>query len=206
MKGLRGLLKRASVVCHPELEHQKNCAGHRAELATTHASLSWRIISIRYTTQHHPQALTRTPARATSREVRRMCLEQPAAMTLVMMLRGGKTTQTKTERNARVTAGEESQRKENHEVRDAQTSVTEQHVPRRISGKETLSEHPVAVTTQEALDGYREKTMRVAIAENSTFNRVSVSPSGALDMTHCDFSLKSARMQEEGHRWSLLRA
>ena len=53
------------------------------------------------------------------------------------------------------------------EVRDAQQSITEQHVPRRISKKTTLSEHPVAVTTQEALDGYREKTMRVAIVENN---------------------------------------
>ena len=38
--------------------------------------------------------------------------------------------------------------------------------PRRISGKTTLSEHPVVVTPHEALDGYREKTMRVASVEN----------------------------------------
>ena len=58
------------------------------------------------------------------------------------------------------------------EVRDAQTSVTEQHVPRRISEKTTLSEHPVAVTSQEALDGHREKTTRVANVENNTVNWV----------------------------------
>ena len=82
---------------------------------------------------------------------------------------------------------------EPREVRDAQTSVTERDVPRRISVNTTLSEHPVAVTTQEALDGYREKTMRVANVENNTLNWVSISRPGALDMTHCDFSVRSAR-------------
>ena len=38
------------------------------------------------------------------------------------------------------------------EVRDLQTSVTEQRVPRRISKKTALSEHPVAITAQKALD------------------------------------------------------
>ena len=46
-------------------------------------------------------------------------------------------------------------KREPREVRDERTSITEQHVPRRISGKQTPSQHPVAVTTQEALDGYR---------------------------------------------------
>ena len=54
-------------------------------------------------------------------------------------------------------------------------------------------EHAVAVTTQEALDGYSEKTMRIANAENNTLNWVSISSAGALDMTHCDFSVRSAR-------------
>ena len=93
-------------------------------------------------------------------------------------------------------SGPESRRRitakrEAREVRDAQTGVTEQHVPRIISQKMTLSEHPLAVTTQEALDGYREKTMRVANVENNAW--VSVSSAGALDMTHCDFSMRSAR-------------
>ena len=38
-----------------------------------------------------------------------------------------------------------------------------------------------------ALDGSREKTMRIANVENSALNW------GALDMTHCAFSAKSAR-------------
>ena len=60
-------------------------------------------------------------------------------------------------------------------------------------GKTTLREQAVAVTTQEALDGSREKTMRIANVENSSLNWVSISSAGALDMTHCDFSVKSAR-------------
>ena len=55
-------------------------------------------------------------------------------------------------------------KRESREVEDAQTSVAQQHVPRRVSWKTTLLEHPVAVTTQEAT-GHREKTMRVANVE-----------------------------------------
>ena len=58
----------------------------------------------------------------------------------------------------------------------------------------TPSEHTqLQKTTQEALDGYREKTMRIANVENKTLNWVSISSAGALDMTHCDFSARSAR-------------
>ena len=58
-------------------------------------------------------------------------------------------------------------KREPSEVRDAQTSGTEQPALRGISGKTTMLEHSVAVTTQEALDGYREKTLRIANFENN---------------------------------------
>ena len=35
--------------------------------------------------------------------------------------------------------------------------------------------------------------MRIANVENNTLNRVSISSAGALDRTHCDFSVRSAR-------------
>ena len=79
-------------------------------------------------------------------------------------------------------------KREPREVRDAQTIVTEQHVPRRISVKTKLTEQPVAFTTHEALDAYR-----VPSVENSTLNWVPISSAGALDLTHCDFSVWSAR-------------
>ena len=78
-------------------------------------------------------------------------------------------------------------------ARDDQSGTAEQRVPRRICGKTTPRVQAVAVATQDALDGYREKTMRIANVKNHTLNWVSVSSAGALDMTHCDFSTKSAR-------------
>ena len=50
-------------------------------------------------------------------------------------------------------------KREPWEARDERATVTGQHVPRRMSGKTTPQVHAVAVTTQEALDGSREKTM-----------------------------------------------
>ena len=76
---------------------------------------------------------------------------------------------------------------------DEQSTVTSQHVPRKMSGKTTPQGHSVAVTTQEASDRFREKTMRVANIENNSLNSVSISSAGALDMTNCDFSERWAR-------------
>ena len=84
-------------------------------------------------------------------------------------------------------------KREPREVRDERSTTAEQHIPRRILGKTTPHEHAVAVTTQEALDCSREKTMRIANVENNALNWVSISSAGALDMRHCDFSAKSAR-------------
>ena len=62
-----------------------------------------------------------------------------------------------------------------------------------MSGKTTPQGHTVAVTTQEASDGSRERAMRVANIENNSLNWVSISSAGALDMTNCDFSERLAR-------------
>ena len=84
-------------------------------------------------------------------------------------------------------------KREPREVGDEPSDTTEQQVPRRISGKTTPSEHAVAFATREALDRYREKAMRIAKVENNTLNWVSISSAGALDMTHCGSSVRSAR-------------
>ena len=73
------------------------------------------------------------------------------------------------------------------------SNLASHHVPRRMSGKTTPQGHAVAVTTQEASDRWREKTMRVANIENNSLNSVSISSAGALDMTNCDFSERRAR-------------
>ena len=62
----------------------------------------------------------------------------------------------------------------------------------------TPSERAVAVTTQEALDGYREKTMRIATVGNYTLNSVLISSAGTFDMTHCDLkSLGPTKIRTE---------
>ena len=71
----------------------------------------------------------------------------------------------------------------------------------RMSGKTTPQGHAVAVTTQEASDRSREKTMRVANIENNSLNWMSISSAGALDMTNCDFIETRARDENETHHW-----
>ena len=61
------------------------------------------------------------------------------------------------------------------------------------SGRTARQERAVAATTHEALDGYREKAMRIANDEDDTLNWVSISSAGTLDITHCVFSVRSAR-------------
>ena len=55
----------------------------------------------------------------------------------------------------------------------------------------TPSEHSGAVTTQQAVDAYREQTRKIAIVENNTWNWVSVSRAGSLEVAHGDFSAMS---------------
>ena len=101
---------------------------------------------------------------------------------------GGHRSSARPDSSRRITT-----KREPREVRDEQSNVTEQHVPRRIFGKTAPQERAVAVTTQEALDGSREKTMGFANVENNALNWVSISSAGALDMTHCDFGARSTR-------------
>ena len=84
-------------------------------------------------------------------------------------------------------------KREPREVRVEQSSTTEHHVPRRLFGKTTPQGHSVPVTTQVALDGSREKTVRIANVENIALNWVSISSGESLVMTHCDFSARVAR-------------
>ena len=86
-------------------------------------------------------------------------------------------------------------KREPREARDEQSIAACQHVSRRMSEKTTAQSRAVAVTTQEASDGSREKAMRVANIDNNSLNWVSISSAGALDMTNCDFSERPARDQ-----------
>ena len=57
----------------------------------------------------------------------------------------------------------------------------------------TSSEHSSVVTTQQAVDGHREHTMKIAIVENKTWNSVSITLAGSLEVVHGDFSVMSVR-------------
>ena len=103
---------------------------------------------------------------------------------------GGRPSSAGPDSNRRITT-----KREPRDFGNEQSSTTERHVPRRMYGKTAPKERVVAVTTQEALDVYPDKAMRIANVENNTFNWVSISPAGALDMTHCDFTVRSARYE-----------
>ena len=178
--GVRYILKRASVVFHPESEPSVSYGGSSASDAQPSATTSTdQDTSMRDATRETRTRPTQEVTPANSKDH----IGGDVAME--------KEVQTKTVPDAR--ARDHNEEREPLEVRDAQSSTTEQHVPRRVLGKTTPQEHAVAVTTREAWDGHREKTMSIATVENNTLNWVSTSSAGALDMTHCDFSVRSAR-------------
>ena len=119
-----------------------------------------------------PQAPTRAPARATQ-------FEQAVRNTPMAASRWEETVRTITVRDTQPSGSDSRRRitakREPREVRVEQPDTTEQHVPRRLFGKTTPQGHAVAVTTQEALDGSRGETMRIANAENNAVNWVSIS-------------------------------
>ena len=185
--GVRGTLKRASAACHPSQN-------------ATRLTLIRRIISIRYTTKHHDKDCTghrheRCEERDGTRTRTRCDPTSNSGDT-------GDDVAMEEENEGERSAGDsnpsgpDSRRKitterEPREARHEQSIATSQNVPRRMSGK--TQGHAAAVTTQEASDGSREKTMSVANIENRSLNWVSISSAGALDLTNCDFSERRAR-------------
>ena len=132
---MRGILKRASVVRHPESESQKRIALDTAGSDTTPSCLTRRIIGVRCTTQrHHTDQGTGTSdaARANSEEH----IDGDVAM-------GGDSADDNSARQP-TPSGSDSRRRitakrETREVRVEQSSTTEQHVPRRLFGVDDAS-------------------------------------------------------------------
>ena len=165
--GMRGILKRASVVCYPESEPQKKIPLDTEQDSTPHPSVSYGGSSASgaqpsittSTDQNTGTSVTREVRAGPAQDVTRTSSDDHIGA----MSRRGETVQTRTVRDTRARRGQtaegESHRKGNH-VKSAtsnQSSTTEQHVPspRRIFEKTALQERAVAVTTQEALDVYR---------------------------------------------------
>ena len=200
---MRGMLKRASVVGFPASDPQKKIALETEQDSTPHPSVSHggssalgaRPSTTTSTDQNTGTCdVTREVRTRPTQDVTRTRSEDHIGGDVAMREdgadenSGGHPSSAGPGSRRRIT----TQRKP-RKVRDEQSSAAEQHVPIRIFGKTAPQEHAVAVTTQEALDGYREKTERIANVENQTMNWVSISSAGALDMTHCDFSMMSAR-------------
>ena len=105
-----------------------------------------------------------------------------------------RTTMEQDTQNRRDQTAEGGSRRRGNQVKSELSSQT----PLNSTFREGSSGRPprgpaVAVTTQEALEGSREKTMRIANAENNALNWVSISSGGALDMTLCDCRGRPAR-------------
>ena len=183
--GVRSTLKRASVVCHPESEPQKKIALDTEQDLTPHPSVSYGGSSA---SGAQPSVTTSTDQNTGMSDVTREVRTGPAQDVTrtrredhiggdVAMGRdsadensAGHPSPSGSDGRRRITT-----KREPREVRHDQSSSTEQHVPRMISGRTTPQERAVAVTSQEALDGYRESTMTIAKVDNKTLNWVSIS-------------------------------
>ena len=165
---MRGMLKRASVVCHPKSEPRKKIARDTQQDPIPHLSVSYGGSSASGT---QPSTTTSTDQNTSTSDVTREVRRGPTQdVTRTrsnddiggdVVMRGDNADENRAEHPS--SSRSDSRRRittkrEPREVGDAQTSVTEQHVPRRISKKTTWSEHPVAVTAQ---GHWTEKTMKV---------------------------------------------
>ena len=201
--GMRGILKRTSVVCHPESEPQKKLALDTEQDSTPHPSVSCggsstsgARQSINTNTDQNTSTgdVTREVRTGPAQDVTRTISEDHIRGDVAMRgdgadeNTGGHPSSAEPKSRRRITT-----KREPHEARDEQSSTTEQHLPRRIFAKTAPQERAVAVTTQDALDGCCEKTTRIANVENNTLNWVSILSAGALGMTHCDFSVRLAQ-------------
>ena len=165
---MRGILKRASVVCFPESEPQERIALDTEQGLPPHTRLlrgspgSGGRSSITTSTDLNTD-VTRKVRAGPAQDVTQTSSEDHICGDVAMRGDGADTRRRiKTKREPR-------------EVRGGQSSSAEQHVPRRIFWKTVPQERAVAVTTQEALDGSREKSMRIANVENNALNWVSIS-------------------------------
>ena len=138
---MRGILNRARVVCHPESEPQKNIALDTEQNSTPHLLVSYGGSSA--SGAQPSVAMTRTPAQAT-REVRTGPTEDATRTSSKddiggdVAMREDNADENRAEPPS--SSGLDGRRRittkrEPREVRDAQTSVTAQHVPRIISQK-----------------------------------------------------------------------
>lgn len=168
--GARGILKRASASCHPESESQKKIALDTKQESAPSPSVSHGGSSASGT---RPSTAIRTPQDTATSDVTRgtgsdlaQGVIQPSSSddTGDDVAMEGENVDVRSAGYSNLSGADSRRRittkREPREARDEQSTFTGQNVPRRMSGKTTPQRHAVAVTTQEASDGSREKTMR----------------------------------------------
>ena len=138
-----GILKRVSVVCHPESEPQKKIASDTGHDSTPYPSISYTSCTTISTDQStgtddvDERSEYKTYAECDSSKQPRWhwwrCYDEGHSAD---ENRAEHLSSSGSESRTRITT-----KREQREVRDAQTSVTEELVPRRIKRKTTLSEH-----------------------------------------------------------------
>ena len=159
-------------VCHPESEPQKKIALDTDQDSPPHTSVSYGGSSA---SGAQPSVTTSTDQNTDTGDVTRDVRTGPTQeLTRTgsiddigddVVMREDDADENRAEHTS--SSGSDSRRRnptkrKPREVRGEQTNASEQHVPRRILGKTAPQEHPVAVTTHQALDGYREKTRMIA--------------------------------------------
>ena len=136
--GVRGILKRASVVRHPESEPQKRFALDTEQDPTPHPAVLYGGSSA---PGAQPSITTSTDQYTGTGDVTREARTGPTQDVIRASSSDDSGDVVMREDNADEKSASRRRittMREPRDVRDAQTSVTEQHVPGRISGKTTL--------------------------------------------------------------------
>ena len=159
--GMRSVLKRVSVVCHPESEPRKKIAldteqSSQHEVRMNQSPIARRtddtIPSVTTSIDQHtvPGDVTREVRTGPTQDVTRTDSNDDIGDDVVMREenadenRAERPSSSSLDSRRRITT-----KRKRREVRDEQTSITEEHVPTWISGKTAPSLHTVAVTTQK---------------------------------------------------------
>ena len=141
--GVRGTLKRSSVVCHPESEFQKRIALDTEQDPTSHSSVSYEGSSA---SGVRPSATTDTDQNTGTSDVARASSKEHIGGDVAVEgdnadeNSAGHPNLSGSDGRRRITA-----KREPREVRVEQSSTTEQHVSRRFFGKTTPQGRAVAV-------------------------------------------------------------
>ena len=186
--GMRGILKRTSVVCHPESEPRKKAALDTEQDSTPHPSVSYGGSPA---SGAQPSATTSTDQNTctsdersedrTLQDVTRASSKDHNGGDVAMREDGADENSAGHPSPSGQTAEGGSQRRENHVKSDVSNRA-----PLAARSEKDLRENGATKNTQLLSPRKRHRT-------DTVDEDRECSSAGALDMTHCDFSARSAR-------------